>query len=249
MNINDATEAGMVIPDEFLYGDYNGGLVNKANYTYFVEVFGDLDGVVEIYGDYDLHGIAIEPDLLASNEEIKEMFARLEDYPLVCEDTYDTVCAESEEEAWESWVRSEFRSQLYHYHDDDEIIDDLTNEDLDRIFRHVSNRECIYFQQEGTGMTIDVDAVAKATSIDLIQGYKALYTAKAVYSAFGTISSENIVGMMSSEDITTVAISLLATVRQGKAKWADAIAVINDHREEQGMEHVNMFLHWDMFAY
>jgi hypothetical protein len=51
---------------------------------------------------------------------------------------------------------------------------------------------------------------------------------------------DEIVALMTSDDLDDVVTSLIATVRQGKAKWDEALQVINDCREEHGTEHIIM---------
>ncbi len=71
---------------DFLSGsDYSGCLVERANYREFLEEFGECDGVHEVYGGHGTYAVAVRIDALT--DEMAEMFAGLEDYPLICDET------------------------------------------------------------------------------------------------------------------------------------------------------------------
>ena len=115
IDAGDSASYGDFTPDvdgayflsDFLSGsDYSGCLVERANYREFLEQFGELDGVHEVYGGHGTYAVAVRIDALT--DEMAELFAGLEDYPLIDDESHSELEMEAAEEAWDSWARSDF---------------------------------------------------------------------------------------------------------------------------------------------
>ena len=52
-----------VLPGYLSGSDYSGGSVTVSNHRLFIEEFGELDGVHNVYGGYGSYGVAIRLDL------------------------------------------------------------------------------------------------------------------------------------------------------------------------------------------
>lgn len=96
-------------PDYFSSGDYCGSLCELSNLQTFLEDFTN-PGVFELYGNYGSSGLAI--DVRFATEEILEDLRALQSCPLRSEDALGELELEKEEEAWQSWAESDFRSAV-----------------------------------------------------------------------------------------------------------------------------------------
>lgn len=91
------------------YSDYSGTIENKANQKVLLEEFGDLDGVLQIYGGYSTSLILVRIDVLDNNEELQKTILGLEDWPILDEDNLWKIEEEAKEEAITNWVLSDFK--------------------------------------------------------------------------------------------------------------------------------------------
>ena len=96
-------------PDYFGSGDYGGSLCELSNLQTFLEDF-KSPGIFELYGGYGSSGLAL--DVRFITEEILEDLCALQSYPLRSEDHHSALELEKEEEAWECWAESDFRSAI-----------------------------------------------------------------------------------------------------------------------------------------
>lgn len=93
------------------YSDYSGSIGNKANQRIFLEKFGDLDGVIEIYGSHSYSDVLIKLELLNNNEELREILLDLENYGSIDEDNHWMIEEEAKEEALD-FVILDFKREL-----------------------------------------------------------------------------------------------------------------------------------------
>jgi len=141
--------------------DYSGGTIERANYNVLVDEYGDLPGVVQLWGGHGTFSVAI----VASRElwrhdraeELLEALEGLDNYPLLDEDELCEVEAEAEAEAWSDWIASDFARALPTQHGDD-----IEDDDLKALYRAACDAGNVYVEFETGGAAyIDVDKVAK----------------------------------------------------------------------------------------
>jgi hypothetical protein len=109
----DPTEV-YVLPAYCSGSDYSGGLVEVANYKTLLEMMpeGYEDGAefITYTGGDGTFALAIRVDALT--EEILESLESLDDYPLLDEGLHSELEMEAQNEARESWARSDFKTEL-----------------------------------------------------------------------------------------------------------------------------------------
>lgn len=145
------------LPELLSGSDYSGGSVTVSNHRVFLEQFGKVDGVYEVYGGYSTYAVAIRLD--AINEEMLDIFKALEDYPLIDEDDLSRVELEAEDEAWDSWVEHDFRRDAAEKfpHVDPDVFYEMPKDKLFEVFRTLAERSNTYWQnEEGNSAYIDL---------------------------------------------------------------------------------------------
>ena len=98
--------------DYFVYGDYTGDLVNKANHEAMEEIL-NKEGIEyevdqEAYSTYSL----LIPFSALENETVKETLEGLQDYPLIDEEKHSELEEELRQESWDSYGRQDFENAL-----------------------------------------------------------------------------------------------------------------------------------------
>lgn len=173
---DDDREGEWVLPDLVLYSDYNGSLVERANYEEFIETFGEHEGTEWLYvsGGHGTVGLLIRFDADERVPEIGEFFEALNDYPLANEDRHTELEQQVEREAWESYGRDEFRRWLRRVTEQagwDATVDLLTEAQLDRLWfdaLHNGSGEEVTFENQTAVFNFDrafrnTDVAAEAT--------------------------------------------------------------------------------------
>ncbi|MHC4310848.1 MAG: hypothetical protein ACYSW3_00070 [Planctomycetota bacterium] len=111
-----------------------------------------------------------------------EIESALADYPCLDEMDLSDREVEAQDEAWESWARSDYERALVNlYHFDEEVpphvalhfqdIEELVDsiDDLEPIFNDVASDACIYWHTDSDeSQYIDVAAVADATPFEVL---------------------------------------------------------------------------------
>lgn len=136
----EGEQAELYISDYMSGSDYSGSSVEYANYTAFKEEFGEIDGVYIVSGGFSTYAIAV--DVTVENDELWETLVKLEDYPVINEDTLYEIEQEAEEEAWKSWAESDFRSCLKDAIEQQTLptsITDLNDEEKDSLIEYVED--------------------------------------------------------------------------------------------------------------
>jgi hypothetical protein len=153
----------------------------------FLEEFGELDGVHNVYGGYGSYGAAIrldvwraaaertgcawfgaDPDTATCDEDgacchqMRAWLEELESYPVANEDDLFQVEMEAQDEAWESWAESDFARAIKSQFPED--IDGLEVLDSGRFrgwFEELRERANVYWENEtGNSAHVDVERVA-----------------------------------------------------------------------------------------
>jgi hypothetical protein len=153
--------------------DYSGSTVEAANYKWFVEEHGNEDWTHEVYGGYGTYAFAIGlTGLLACDEdtfdEICEAIEGLEDYPLIDDQLLHEVESDNTEEAWNSWVSSEFTRELERACDDAAVFEWPDDSELRSFFEEKADEANCYWYCEGGGsdMYIDVGEIVAKIAFD-----------------------------------------------------------------------------------
>jgi hypothetical protein len=150
----DYLDAGWQYVEEACGSDYSGSVYTRANYEWFAEEYRNHADVVILYGDFFSYGIGYNPE--TEDDRLREIIDALSDYPLVCEHTVSSVEVRWIQDAMESWALSDFRREIERHHGED-ILDDVSDDTLARIFGVCADLANTYWQSENCGMHIDID--------------------------------------------------------------------------------------------
>ena len=160
------------IPELMSGSDYVNGSVTVSNHRVFLEDFGKLNGVHDVYGGYGTYAVAIRLD--AITPEMLEVFEALEDYPLISEDDHSEVEMQSQDEAWQSWAKHDFTKELTaKFPALEEKINEMPDEELFLLFYALADRANEYWENEtGNSAWIRLERVAAvATEEDITRPY------------------------------------------------------------------------------
>jgi hypothetical protein len=137
------------------WGDYAGDTVNRANYEWFIENYGNNPLVYKLYGGYNSSGIVCHVDIL-KDETIKEHIEGLDNYPLFHEETHSQLETKLEYESWDSWVKYDLKNAL----DEAEIEYPDNDKELESLFWHCVRYNDIQFMHEdAVSATIHIEEV------------------------------------------------------------------------------------------
>lgn len=160
------------LPNYCSGSDYSGSSVEASNHRLLVEEYGDM--INEMWGDFGSYGVAIPVSVLFdySNErsgELRELFKRLADYPVIDEEDMSRLEMEWSDEGWESWAKRDFeRALAVHLGVDDIEWDDNVDEsDIRQCFESWRESCNVYWESENSGMHVDIERVVKSMSTDL----------------------------------------------------------------------------------
>jgi len=169
-----------IMPNEMSGSDYSGGgLYARSNHRSFLKMYGNLDGVHDLYGGYDTFAVAIRSDVAENNTEVKETLAGLENYCVIDDEDHSALQNDAENEAWDDWARREFIHRLLK----EDRLADYDEDSLARVIRRkvlkTTAKKCkdtyavLFYQyaevigecweEESNSMHIDVERVALAT--------------------------------------------------------------------------------------
>ena len=159
------------MPEILSGSDYcSSGSVEVSNHRVFLERYKDSPNVYDVYGGYGTFAVAIRLDSVTP--EMMEDFASLDDYPVLDEDDHSEVEIDAENEAWESFVRSDFVRELHkHFPAFEDAIDNLSNDQTWALFSKLMDRTNTYWEHEaGNTAYMDLDRlVGGATEQDITQ--------------------------------------------------------------------------------
>ena len=158
-------------------GDYGGSVHYLSNAKELLASFSSPE-CRELIGSCSSHGVAIDCRYLS--EELLENLQSLENYPVLNEDALGELELELQNEAWESYLRSDFSRALErllcdllsaHYEDGDEdraeqSVESLSEEQLWELFSRAADESSTYWENQHNDVWIDVDRVAQSLSED-----------------------------------------------------------------------------------
>lgn len=186
------------LPDLLEGSDYSGGSYTLANKKVFLDNYGEIPGVHEVYGSHGTYGVAIKLATLADSTEIQETLAGLTDYPVINDEAVSEVEMEAENEAWSNWAEGDFKkaltkrlgdelSEALDTVDPDNALDlvpedlaetaiaDLNKDKLYDLFREAMDTSNTYWEhEEGNNATVDIDRVVKAVDGLDVMSYQIL---------------------------------------------------------------------------
>jgi hypothetical protein len=150
-----------IIPGYCGGSDYSGDLVEVSNYKAVLDMLPSdyEDGIdyITYTGGHGTFDVAIRLDRLTA--ELLETFTSLEDYPLIDESLHSELEMESQNEAWESDIRSDFKTALgkflYQTWEDSTQADQRADETDDQYAERVTAVE--EFLSDECGMISDSD--------------------------------------------------------------------------------------------
>ena len=165
------------VPDYCQSGDYGGAVHYRSNANVLLSGFSSPE-CRELYGNYGSHGVVIDPRYLS--EDLLENLQSLEDYPVLSEDDCSALEIELQNEAWESWARSDFSRKLesllseilsaadWENAEDwaGQSIESLSEDQLWSLFSNAAESANLYWETEHNDVWIDVERVAESLSED-----------------------------------------------------------------------------------
>lgn len=100
-----------------------------------------------------------------------ELMERIENYPILDENAFDSLLMELQNEAWEQWVIDDYRRQLWKS-DNGDIFETLTelfnNDQWVSLISSVMDTEEIDFDWDDSGVTLDTQKIVNSTTLDHI---------------------------------------------------------------------------------
>ena len=146
LHTNEATDTDFLTPELLSGSDYcSSSSVEVSNHRVFLAKYGKLPNVYDVYGGYGTFSVAIRLDSITP-EMIEDLNA-LEDYPVLDEDDLGEVESETEQESWDSFVRSDFIQELTKKFPGLDLTD-LSNDRLDILFYNLMDRTNTYWEHE-----------------------------------------------------------------------------------------------------
>jgi len=166
---HDDKDGHYLLPGYLSGSDYSGTLVEKSNYNKWHELFSDGQNEwwTDTPGGHGTFGILIDLDVVPDDvsEEVADFINGLHDYALADEDLHSNMEMEAQNEAWDNWAKSDFKSALEKKFDVD--LDDVDGEKLFELFREAMDASNTYWENEqGDQMYVDLDRVIKKISKD-----------------------------------------------------------------------------------
>lgn len=145
---------GFKLIEEACGSDYMGCSYTRANFEWFQEEYRNHADVLFLWGHFFGYGVAYRVE--TEDDRLREIVDGLADYPLVCEHKVSEVEVRWIQDAMESWALSDFRKEIERHHGED-ILDDVSDDTLTRVFDLCADLANTYWQSENCGMHIDID--------------------------------------------------------------------------------------------
>ena len=164
--------------------DYSGSTVEKCNYNVFTETYGkDCEWVFSAHGGYNTYAAVVGlTGLLTCDEdtadEVLNVLAGLEDYPLIDEEALSTLESEESDSAWESWGAHDFGRAVEKKFADVADLELPSGDDLRTFFEEKREAANLYWYNEGYGndMYVDIDGVAAGVEFADVEDFAVRYT-------------------------------------------------------------------------
>ena len=96
---------------EFACGsDYSGGVVERANYQYFLEQFAEHEDVIRLSGMFFSYGIGYNKE--STDSDLIDAVNALEYYPVADDELLYEVQNDWENDAWDNFIESDLLTRL-----------------------------------------------------------------------------------------------------------------------------------------
>lgn len=141
------------------YGDYSCA-VERSNFRIFMESYGSIDGIYEVYGGYGSRGIVLDLNKVGDNEDIAGTILDDQDMSM--------LEIEIENENFDSWIRSDFEKSIINFinEDDFELPEDF---DLRGLYEKLKDLTNTYFDIEAGGNGyIDIKRLMKGFNREML---------------------------------------------------------------------------------
>ena len=156
----------------FTSGDYDGSSVERTNRKVLLENTDLIErlGIVEIHEHYSTDSL-IFPIAALEDQELKEIFEGLENYPCLDDEALSEVEHDMETEDFESFGRKEFRNFLIELG----VLSDIAEIDLGKLYHEFDFRTNygVYSVESGTSGFFDFDSfggLTKDKAIEILKG-------------------------------------------------------------------------------
>lgn len=174
--------------DSFTFGDYGGaGSVGLANIRVIRETFEDapemsyrdLENLSQFpqHADDDLVSLFKSDNppkaficsgsyssetayLLEDDEQTEDLISAVSDYPSLSDDEVTKVEMEWEEEAWESWLKSDLIREAFDDDDEQDQVSELDDDTLFECYRDAMEERNEYPTPEYNGVHVDIKRIA-----------------------------------------------------------------------------------------
>ena len=160
-----------LLPGLLTGSDYcDSGSVEVSNHRVFLERYGKLPNVHDVYGGYGTFAVAIRRDSIT--EEMQADLDGLEDYCILDEEDHSEVEMEAENDAWANGYRSDFRKALAkEFPTLEDEVNDLDNDALQTVFYKLMDRTNTYWEHEsGNNAFVRIERVVEgATEQDITE--------------------------------------------------------------------------------
>ncbi|MGL5923770.1 hypothetical protein [Chroococcidiopsis sp.] len=157
--------------------DYGGSDVTIANCRWIRQNWDELPGVYKLYGRYSSYGYAIRVRNLTN--DIIEVLTNLSDYPLIDGDVHDEVRNELESNAWDSWVKADFTTEV-----ENKFSIDLLDDDLSGLFSYAAEEANEYANHETGGSVYwNIDRIVESIELDDLHSHEIGYEFEDVYTS------------------------------------------------------------------
>jgi hypothetical protein len=168
-------DATYFVPTDLSGSDYSGSSYTRANFEHVRDNYGAR--VVELFGGYGTYAIAIPLDSEWANgedaESLRDILASLADYPVIDEGETSDVEMQWSDEAWDSWARSDFLSELSSLYEIDAweadiepAIDARDCGAFRELFETLREDANVYWEAESSGMHVDIRAIVHGGRYD-----------------------------------------------------------------------------------
>ena len=138
------------------YSNYSGGTCEHANCNCFLDTFGSLAGVHEMYGGHGTRGVLIEYKLYENNHEIRDTIDSLNEYPVMSDNFLSDLESQLEIDSWEGWVKDDLIRELETRgiaYPEDEV--DLQAQ----FYRIVNGSDTYFFFEDAVSANIDIEKI------------------------------------------------------------------------------------------
>lgn len=147
----------------FVYGDYVGSSVERANVEYLLDNTALVDrlGIEERHESHSTTVLMFPIDSL-NDPELNEIFEKLDDYPCLSDDELSRVEIDMQGGDWESFGRRYFIRYLKNtYPGFTDRIDDASAEDMDGLFSEIEQNSNygIWSPESGTSGYFDFESM------------------------------------------------------------------------------------------